>query len=149
VEPIPFTHWSVQDWVAHYAGPTFDPTQAEAGSVWDHQGRRMPGHPGHHHAPGHQHAFNAGQQPSVAQRAQQAAHDVAQHGTQAFQSTMHNATSLVHHSIEKATSPGVLIAGVAIVGILGWVFVQQSKTVGRTIEGVAPHAAKALPLLAM
>ena len=40
----------------------------------------------------------------------------------------------------------MLLAGVAVLGILGWVIVQSGRTVGKTVEGVAPHAAKALPL---
>jgi hypothetical protein len=133
VQSIPFTQWSVEDWVAHYA------PHAAAGAFWDHQARRPPTG-GHHHGP---RAYYAGQQPPAAVRS------VAQHGAQALQSTVHNTTSLVRHGIDKATSPGVLIAGVAVLGILGWVLIEQSKTVSRTVESVAPHAAKALPLLAL
>jgi len=123
-----YSHWSASDWVEHYAGQ-----HTQTGGGWDPQGRRLP-------------AYAVGQA-SYAQRASQAAESLADRGQQALQSTLHGASHLAHEGMEKATSPKVLIAGIAALGILGWVLVQSGKTVGRTVEGVAPHAAKALPFL--
>ena len=146
MDTIPFEQWSAHDWVAHYAGPQFDPNRAEVGSIWDAYNRRLPGYVAM--SANGPRVYHTGQQ-SVTQRAAQAAAPMAQRGQQTAESTIHGVTSAVHHGIETATSPTMLLAGLAALGILGWVVVQGGRTVGKTIEGVAPHAAKALPLLAM
>jgi hypothetical protein len=122
-----YSHWSVQDWVAHYGGQ-----QAQTGGTWDAQGRRLP-------------AYATGQ--SYAQRAQQTVEHLAERGERSVQGALHGVSDLAHKGYETATSPKMLLAGVAVLGILGWVIVQSGRTVGKTVEGVAPHAAKALPLL--
>lgn len=43
--PNPYVVWSHEDWVRHYAGPRLQSLgpRAEVGSVWDPEGRRLPG----------------------------------------------------------------------------------------------------------
>ena len=40
----PYETWTESDWIAHYAGPRFDPRRPRPG-IWDGQGRRLPGDP--------------------------------------------------------------------------------------------------------
>jgi hypothetical protein len=156
VETLPFDQWSAEDWVSHY-GPTFDPDRAEAGSIWDYRGRRMPGY-AHVGPDGRPSVYYAGQ--SIAQRAATTVESLAQRGQQTAQSAVRSTSNIAHHGIEAATSPRMIFAGLAALGILGWVFVQHGRTVGRTIRSVAPEvgktvrdvapsAIKAVPLLAM
>lgn len=144
---IHFEHWSAQDWVAHYAGPQFDPNRAEVGSIWDAYGRRLPGYV-QMGSNGQPQVYHAGQ--TVAQRAAQTASQIAQRGQQTAQSAIHGMTSLAHQGIAATASTAPKLAGVAaigalgVLGILAWVVVQQGRTVGRTIRGVAPHVGKAI-----
>lgn len=122
-----YTHWSAHDWMQHYAGQ-----RAREHGGWDAHGHRLP-------------AYGTGQ--SAVQRASQAAEHLAERGQQGLQGALHGASNLAHQGFETATSPKMILAGLAALGILGWVVVQSGRTVGRTVEGVAPHAAKALPFL--
>jgi hypothetical protein len=122
-----YSHWSVQDWVAHYGAP-----QAQTGGGWDAHGRRLP-------------VYATGQ--SYAQRAQQTVEHIAERGERTVQGALHGMSDLAHKGYEAATAPKMLLAGVAVLGILGWVIVQSGRTVGKTAVGIAPHAGKVLPLL--
>ena len=118
-----YSHWSAADWVAHYnmgrrGGQAV--TQHRAAGAWDGHGRRLPP------------AFATGQ--SLPERFERSVEQAS-----------HAASRAVHEGIETATSPRVILAGLAALGILGWVFVQSGRTVGRTARAVAPHAAKVLP----
>jgi hypothetical protein len=104
----------------------------QTGGSWDTQGRRLP-------------TYATGQ--SYAQRAQQTVENLAQRGERTVHDALHGVSTLANKGYEAATAPKTLLAGVAVLGILGWVLVQSGRTVGRTVEGVAPHAVKALPLL--
>jgi hypothetical protein len=159
VHPIPYDHWSAHDWVAHYAGPAFHPHRAEVGSIWDDQGRRLPGY-AQRGPDGRTQVFHTGQ--SLPQRALQGVSQIAQRQQQTAQSAIHGASSLAHEGIRAAasTAPKLMIAGLAALGIIGWVAVQSTRTAGKTIRVIAPHvartaeaigpaAAKALPLLAV
>ena len=46
----PYAVWSHEDWVRHYAGPRLQSLgpRAEVGSVWDPEGRRLPGEAVHY-----------------------------------------------------------------------------------------------------
>lgn len=129
-----FSHWSAHDWVVHYTGVPVEPR-----GFWDTRGRWIPAH-----ATGQSLADRAQQ---AVQRAAQTAEHVAQRGQEALQSAEHTAARAAHEGYDRATSPKMLVAGLAALGILGWIVVQSGRTVGKTVEGVAPHAVKALPLL--
>jgi hypothetical protein len=123
-----YHQWTASDWAAHYAPPSQAAGVVQASGAWGADGQRV-------------FAYASGESLS------QTAEHLLQRGQQAFENVTRSASHVAHEGIQAATAPKTLLFGLAAFGIFAWVVVQSGRTAGKTIVGVAPHAAKALPLL--